>query len=387
MEEGLDLGEGEAVVADEPVHGLAGFVDELADDILLGVALAVLQPVGNEVLLLHELLAAVLGVHLTLGVDGHGAGDVGGGAADLGGGVQSEDGCAVFCGADIGGHAGAAQAHDDDVVALQGDGVGLLLHGGVPLGGVAAVGVNGLGHGVLHGARGDGGAGDGVHRQRLALKDAGDEVVDDGLEDGGGLAILSHGDGGDGVVLQGHLHGHGGGDAVAGGLIGGGGVGDGGPAALLNAVGLVDHVPEGGLHGGGGHGGTGDGVQVGGQGGDLLAAEGGEGLVEGDDGRAADVLGLIGTLGGEGVHGGPGDGELHRHVAAVALGGGGVGGRLGGSGAGGGGRAGGGLLVAAAAGGQGERHGPGERQSGEPFHLFHFFLLKSIYCGFSADSL
>ena len=33
---------------------------------------------------------------------------------------------------------------------------------------------------------------------------------------------------------------------------------------------------------------------------------------------------LIGTLGGEGVHGGPGDGELHRHVAAVALGGGGA---------------------------------------------------------------
>ena len=88
----------------------------------------------------------------------------------------------------------------------------------MPLGAVAARRVDGGSHAALDGVGGCGRAGDGVHGQRLAVQNAGNEqLLGVGKPfAGGAVAFFDHFDGSDRAVLERHVAGHLGEEAEAG---------------------------------------------------------------------------------------------------------------------------------------------------------------------------
>ena len=218
MEEGRHLGSELKGIAFHPVQGLAGFGNELLHHVQLGVLLAVdggvFRPVLQEVFRGNDLSA--VGFHAGRRVDGHGAGGVGGVSAHLRGLFNAEYGGALLRGGEVGRHAGAAQAHNDHIIAVQVDDFGGFFDGGMPVGGAAAGLLDGQGKGLLHGAGGDCRAGDSVCFKALGFDEPGIEPLFHGGKDHRGVA------GGDGLdvrqlaVFEGEVQGHLLGDGIAG---------------------------------------------------------------------------------------------------------------------------------------------------------------------------
>ena len=198
-------------------------------------------------------------------------GGVGAVAADLGRGLHAEDRRAVLGSADVGGHAGGAEADHDHVIVPELDNGVALRAVDVPLVGIAAVGVNDLGDNGLGRIGGDSRAGDVVDTQALRLDDAREEEVLDRIVDRVVLVLVGLGrrtgadglDPGDGVALEGDgklhlLH-----DAEGRGLGVVGAVGHGGLLAALGAGSLGESLLHGDADGVAGDGCAGDAVDVG----------------------------------------------------------------------------------------------------------------------------
>ena len=277
----------EAEVLDIIIQGGAGLVDGLVDDVGLLIAADIVEPDLVDLVGIDIVLAIVKEILEVFAVEGHGAVGADGVAADLAGSLDAEDGGTLIGRGAVGHDAGAAEADDDDVVAVDGHRVGALLNRGVPLVRLAAGLVDRAGNAVLDAVGGGGGAGDGIDTERLGLEQAGNEQllgIGKPLA-GGGVGLFDDGNVGDGAVLEGDLAGHLAGDAEAGcgalegavlngGLLGAGGI----------ALGLGQGLGQGADNTVGRLGGTGDAVDLGTLGLENLGLEGGTGSAA-DGGR------------------------------------------------------------------------------------------------------
>ena len=235
------------------------------DDVGLLIAADIVEPDLVDLVGIDIVLAVVKEILEVFAVESHGAVGADGVAADLAGSLDAEDGGALIGRGAVGHDAGAAEADDDDVVAVDGHRVGALLNRSVPLVRLAAGLVDRAGNAVLDAVGGGGGAGDGIDTERLGLEQAGNEQL---LGIGkplasGGVGLFDDGNVGDGAVLEGDLAGHLAGDAEAGcgalegavlngGLLGAGGIalglgqGLGQDTVNLGALGLENLGLEGG---------------------------------------------------------------------------------------------------------------------------------------------
>ena len=112
-------------------------------------------------------------------------------------------------GADGGCKACRAAAYDHDVAALGGTlGGRLLVIGHLHRGGFQTGLLHGIGHGSLHGIRGESSGGHAVHIRRVGGKNPLTDDRESPIDDHIGLMVVAQGDVGDDTVFDGYVHGH-----------------------------------------------------------------------------------------------------------------------------------------------------------------------------------